>query len=278
MREESWTCSECGHANPDVRTCERCGVARRWVRDPALDLPPRPALAALPSFWLSGLHGVAALAGALLLLRPETAPWLALHPYVQGVQTVLSAAAFWTTLQKAATERLFHRVALEVPDRVRTGEELPVLGEVVTYGPTSGVHVTIELVENTYQRTERRDPRLPAFGTRRRKPPVTTRSDRLGRHRLLSGGRLRGRRAERFEARFEAPFPNDATRDVQADLLASAYDAFAWLVPGLGDAAENLRNHGGVWARLKVRVGPFTRTVERRVIVWAGAGAGFRIG
>jgi hypothetical protein len=267
-RTRPWTCGACGYENDGGATCDRCGVARRWLEHPPLDLPPRPAFFERPAGWWSLAHGAATLFGALLLVRPEVAPWLALAAPAQAVQVALSLAAAVASLNRAATERLFHEVALEVPDRAPAGEELVADARLVPYGRTEGVHVTLELIENTYHRTRGRN------GETR----MATRSKRLGRHKMLSGETVPGRRASLLEATFIAPFPTQQMRDVMAELQASAMAALAWLVPGLGQAARNLREHGGVWVRLTVRVGPFFRRVEKRVVVYQMQGDWFAIG
>jgi enhancing lycopene biosynthesis protein 2 len=95
---------------------------------------------------------------------------------------------------------------------------------------------------------------------------------------MLNGETVPGRRASLVEATFIAPFPTQQMRDVMAELQASAMASLAWLVPGLGQAARNLREHGGVRVRLTVRVGPFFRRVEKRVVVYQMQGDWLAIG
>ncbi len=267
-RTAGWTCGACGWANDGGATCDRCGVARRWLEDPPLDLPPQPGWLERPASWLALLHAAGLALGVALLARPEIAPWLALTPAAQGVQVALSAAATLAAANRAVTEHLFHEVTLQVPDRAAAGQEIVADARLVPYRTTEGVSVTLELRENTYHRTRGRHGQTN----------VATRSKRLARHRMIRGERVAGRRPSLFEAAFVAPYPSAELRDVMAELQASAFAAFAWLVPGLGQAARNLREHGGVWVRLTVRVGPFQRRVERRVIVYQLVGDGIAIG
>lgn len=261
LASNAWTCGECGYANPAGPLCVRCGVARRWQEDPPLDVPPAPGAFERPAAWFALLHGALALLGALLLWRPELAPFLALTPAMQAVQVALSLAAAWASLDRAAVDRLFWRVELASPDRAPAGDEIRVTARLVPYARRGNVHVEIALLENTYVRD--RDPRRHG---------VTTRTKVVARHRMLRGGQLPGRRASEFEAIFAAPFPTGEHRDVRAEIQASFLGAFAWLVPGLGEVARNLREHGGVWVRLKVRAGPWRRRIERRVFVYHMAG------
>lgn len=254
---EAWTCTACGHANEPARLCDRCGVSRSWSEDPPLDAPPAPAFFERPAGWLALLHGAAAALGLLLLARPTFAPLLALAPPFQLGQVLLSAAAAWASANHAAMERLFWRIELDVPARVPAGREIVARARVVPYAARDRTRVAMELRENTYERDP--DPR---------RATVRTRTKVLARHTLLSGGRLPGRRTSEFEAHFAAPIPTGGHRDVRAELQASLLGAFAWLVPGLGETARNLREHGGVWVRLTVRRGPWRRRLEERVLVY----------
>jgi len=267
-RSSGWTCSACDYVNRDGLTCDRCGLARRWQENPPLDLPPQPGWFERPAGWLSLMHGAGLALGALLLIRPEVAPWLALAEPAQATQVALSAAATLAAVNRAATERLLHDVALDVPDRAAAGQTVVADARLVPYARVQRTNVTLELVENTYERTPGRN-----GGTN-----IRTRTRRLERYRLVSGASLPGRRASLFEASFVAPYPSPGLRDVGAELQASVLSAFAWLVPGLGEAARNLREHGGVWVRLTVRVGPFRRRVDRRVTVYSLVEDGIRIG
>lgn len=253
-----WTCAACGYRNEGVALCDRCGVSRRWSEDPPLDVPPPPSAFERPAAWMASLHGALAAFGALLWVQPGIAPWLALAGPAQAVQVLLSLGACLAALNQAVTECLFHEVRLEMPDRVPTGEPLVAAARVVPYRHTSGASVTLALVENTYERSR---------GSSRNQT-ITTRSRTLASHDMLRGGTLRGRNANAFEATFQAPVPTGNHLSVAAELQASLMRAFAWLVPGLGHAARNLAEHGGVWVRLTVRVGPWRRRVERRVFVY----------
>ena len=263
-----WTCGSCGFLNASGATCDRCGVARRWLEDPPLDLPPRPGWLERPASWLALLHVAATVGGAALLVRPELAPWLALAPLAQAVQVALSAGATAAAVNRAVTERAFHEVTLVTPARAASGQEIVADARLVPYQRVARAHVTLELVENTYQRTR----------SDRGQTSVRTRTRRLARYRLLSGEALPGRRASLFEASFVAPYPSPDLRDPLAEIQASAMGAVAWLVPGLGETARNLREHGGVWVRMTVRVGPFRRRMDRRVIVYHLAGEHVAIG
>ncbi|MDZ7801681.1 MAG: hypothetical protein U5K81_12955 [Trueperaceae bacterium] len=264
----TWTCGACGYPNEAGATCDRCGVARRWLENPPLDVPPQPGWFERPSAWLALLHGGLALLGATLLLRPDVAPWLSMVAPAQAIQVALSLGATLAAVNQAATERTFHEVALEIPERAPAGQEITADARVVPYVRTRGVNVTLELLENTYHRRQ----------GRRGETQIQTRTRSLAKHRMVRGTTLPGRRASLFEAGFIAPFPAAGLRDVMAELQASLFGALAWLVPGFGHMARNLREHGGIWVRLTVRVGPFYRRVDRRVVVYALAGEDVHIG
>lgn len=251
-----WTCSECGWVNDSGPTCDRCGVARSWVDDPALDLPPAPGWWDRPASWLAVLHLGAALGGLLLAFRPDVAPFLALREPWQWIQIALSTGAAVTSVNRAAMDRLFHDIRLEMPGQAPTDAPFEVSVDLVPYRSLEKVTLRIDLVENTYhRRTGRRE------GT-------TLRSKRLARHRIRTGEPLRGRRVHHVTTTFVAPVPNMRVHDTMAEIQASMLAPFAWLVPGLGEAARNLREHGGVRVRVYVGVGPFRRVLERRIIVY----------
>lgn len=265
-----WTCGACGHPNRSQPLCARCGVSRAWLEDPPLDLPPAPAAAEQPATWLALLHGGLALLGALLLVRPEIAPYLALRPGFQAIQVAASLAATWMALSQAAFDRRFRELAVEVPEHSPADRPFVVRARLVPYRGLDGVHVRVDLVSRTYA------PPSPTFAADRR--GVGLRSRVVERHELLGGGRLPGRRASTFEASLRAPFPSPHHRSVTAELEASLLGAFGPLVPGLAAYARNLREHGGVWVRVTVRIGPWRRRVERRVLVHHVTGDELQVG
>lgn len=256
----AWTCPECGWENPSGATCDRCGVAKAWLEDPPLDLPPTPGWFDRPDGWLSLLHAGGLLGGLALALRPELAPWLALAEPWQWVQVVLSAAATVASINRTVMARRFHDIRVTMPPHARTDAPFDVELVLIPYRTVPGVSIRMDLVENTYERRKGRE------------GGVSLRSRRLARHRLQRGAPLRGRREHHVVTTFVAPLPNPDVHDVMAEIQASILAPFAWLVPGVGEAARNLREHGGVRVRTVVRVGLFRHVIERRVIVYMQIG------
>lgn len=253
---EAWTCPECGWENDATSTCERCGLARAWLEDPPLDLPPPPGWFERPASWLALLHAAGAIGGVVLWLRPSLAPFLALGDPWQAIQIALSAAAAVTAFNRAAMERLFHEIRLALPPHAATDTPFDVELVLVPYRRVPNVTIRIDLVENTYRRTPGRGDRL------------ALRSERLARHRIQTGAPLGGRRVHHVETTFVAPLPNMEVHDTLAEIQASLLAPLAWLVPGLGQAARNLREHGGVRVRASVGVGPYRRVLERRIVIY----------
>jgi hypothetical protein len=257
---DPWTCPECGWENAGGATCDRCGIAKAWVEDPPLDLPPPPGWWERPDGWLAALHAAGTIGGTLLALRPEWAPFLALAEPWQWIQVALSGAAAVSSVNRAVMSRRFHEVRLTMPAHARSDEPFDVELTLVPYRGIPNVTLRVDLVENTYQRPSGRE------------GGVTLRSRRLARHHLQRAAPLRGRRTHHVVTTFLAPLPNPDVHDVMAELQASLLAPFAWLVPGLGQAARNLREHGGVRVRAVVAVGPFRHVIERRIIVFLDTG------
>lgn len=256
LASATWACPECGWENEATPTCGRCGLARAWLEDPPLDLPPPPGWFERPATWLALLHAAGALGGIVLWVRPGIAPFLALGDPWQWIQVALSAAAAVTSVNRAAMERLFHEIRLVVPPHAQTDTPFDVELVLIPYRRVPDVSIRIDLVENTYRRSPGRSDRL------------ALRSERLARHSIQSGAPLRGRRVHHVETTFTAPLPNMDVHDTLAEIQASLLAPFAWLVPGLGEAARNLREHGGVRVRASVHAGPYRRVLERRIVIY----------
>lgn len=256
VADGAWTCPECGWENAEGSTCDRCGIAKAWLEDPPLDLPPPPGWWERPDGWLVTLHAAGVVGGTLLALRPELAPFLALAEPWQWIQVALSTAATVASVNRAVMARHFHDVRLRMPPHARSDQPFDVELTLLPYRRIPNVTIRVDLVENTYQRRSGRD------------GGVTLRSRRLARHHLQRRAPLRGRRTHHVTTTFLAPLPNMDVHDVMAELQASLIAPFAWLVPGLGQAARNLREHGGVRVRAVVAVGPFRHVIERRIIVF----------
>ena len=235
-------------------TCEACGVARRYLDDPPLDLPQQPALSEVPSFWFALGWLLAALLGGVALLSPSVlaATGLGRNFLLLEVATALYAAGSSTL--NALWERWFNQVELHVPDHAATGEQFAATLTLVPYTSLVGVSVDVRLLDRFYERN--------GDGN------VTTRSRVLGSFALLRRGALKGRRSAVFEAGFVAPFPASKHSDVMAEISADVLDLLGRFVPALRWNASNLREHGGYVVEATVRVGWVTRRLHRRLIAY----------
>jgi hypothetical protein len=191
-------------------------------------------------------------------VRPEWFPWPAapFPAYVAQVSASLSAAV--AALMQAEFDGLFHVVDARAPREARTLQPFPVTVRLVPYRRIGHVHVIVEFYENTYDRVK------DAAG----RTTTKRRSERLARHVERFERGLRGRREVRVEAEFVPPYPTSAMRDVRSELLASVLAPLRWLLPSMADTARNLREHGGFWVRVTVKVGLLRMSVDRRVVVY----------
>ena len=254
MTQLAWDCAACGHHNAAGAVCAACGVAKRYLDDPPLDLPYPPRLTSLPGFYGGLLWTAVALLAATLLLAPGWRAALGLGPLFVGIGLVSAAGAAWTSLVDALWQRSFNEMRLTVPETARSGEPFEATLTLVPYDRVTPVHVTFTLVDNFYQRA--------SDGS------VQTRSRRLDRQVALVGEPLSGRHTHVLKALFPAPFPSTPHTDVIAEVMASLLGVLGWVVPGLGFTARNLRQHGGYFVSATVRIGLLRRTFKRRVITY----------
>lgn len=255
MSALAWDCAACGHHNDAGAVCDACGVAKRFLDDPPLDLPYPPHLTELPEFYLALLWSLATLLGLALLAEPAWRTALGLGPAFLALEAASALGAAWTSWSEAFWRLNFNEARLEVPDTVKSGEAFEAVLTLVPYRPLRNVHAEFRLVDNFYQHD--------ASGG-----GVETRSRSLGRVLALLGEPLTGRRAHVLHAGFLAPFPATKHTDIVAEVMASLLAAFGWLVPGLAFTARNLRQHGGYFVSATVRVGWLRRTYKRRVIAY----------
>jgi len=254
MPELAWVCGACGHHNAGGASCEACGVAKRYLDDPPLDLPFPPKLVGLPAFFGGLLWAVVAALGAALLLVPGWREAVGLGPWFVAVGTASALGAAWSSGTEALWQRLFNEMRLEVPRSVRSGEDFDAALTLVPYDGVPAVRVDFALVDNFYEHG--------------RGNGIETRSRRLDHQVALLGEPLSGRHTHVLHARFQAPFPATRHTDLLAEVLASLLAPLGLLVPGLGLTARNLREHGGYFVRATVRVGWLRRTFKRRVIAF----------
>jgi hypothetical protein len=254
MGTTAWQCGACGFDNTDGLVCAACGVARRYVEDPPLDLPYAPRWSELPSLYAGLLWGMVSVVGLALVLAPGWRASLGLGtPFILfGLASSLAAA--FTASTTAWWDRHFNEVELELPQTVRSGQPFRATLRLVPYDRVASAHVRFALRDNFYARG--------ANGS------VETRSRTLERQLALAGEPLSGRRLHEAQALFVGPFPASRHTDIVAEVMASLYGALAFVVPGLGLAARNLREHGGYYVEATVRVGWMRRTIKRRVIAF----------
>lgn len=248
----AWTCAHCGHCNLVGRSCESCGLARRFLEDPPLDVPFTPRLTALPSFWLGLLWSVAALAGLFALLTPSLRD--SLGPLFLLFEVVGAGTAAVTSLFTAAWDRIFNQVELVVPPHAAAGSEFEATLKLVPYSITENVTVKLSLVDRYYEEKgseiELRTKKLEAVGS-------------------LTRGRLPGRRKTEFSTTFLAPFPLTQHTYMRAEQNAAVLSFLSIFFPALRFQAANLREHGGYYVQAYVRVGWLSRRFHKRVLTYA---------
>lgn len=252
VRANAWTCPACGHVNLAGLTCELCGVAKRMLDDPPLDIPFRPRLSRTPAFWLAVVWSLVALLGAFFLLSKSGRAAVGI-PFLV-VQTFGAGAAAVSSFFTAHWHRVFNQVEIDVPQRLKAGEPLVATVKLVPYEPTAPVTVRLRLVDRFY-----RD---------KKHGGVETAEQRLEEQVLLSGGRLPGRRLTRLSGTFVAPFPMTPHSSFQADMAADTLGILAFLIPSLSWQARNLREHGGYYVEAHVRVGLLSRRYHKRVLTY----------
>lgn len=255
----AWLCAECGHPNPPREgvsglTCEACGVARRGVLEEPLDLPRRPAWAEVPGTWYALGWAVMALLGTVLLFSESARAAVGLGRTWVLLEVLGATYAAGSSLLSAAWDRWFNEFSLTTPPHARTGDAFTVGLRLVPYVRLDDVSVSLSFLDRYYERSG--------------DSGVGTRTQRLARHVLLSGGTLLGRREARFEATFLAPFPTRKHTDVRAEIAADVMDVVGFLVPAARWNAGNLREHGGFVVEASVRVGWVPRRLVRRVFVY----------
>lgn len=251
---DEWECAQCAHANVGRVTCEACGLAKHYLQDPALDLPSRPKLAETSGFWLGLSWSVAALAGLVLLLFPELRARTGISLAVIVPEVALSGYAAVSSFLAAVWERWFNQFDFAVPAHSATGKTFAVSLSMVPYDTLDNVSVNLRFVDNFYARSGDNG--------------VETKSQDLGSQRVLSNGRLRGRRTNVFSTEFLTPFPATKHSDVMADITADVLDVIGLIVPAVRWNARNLREHGGYYVEATVRVGLIPRKLKKRVIAY----------
>lgn len=249
----AWECGACGHVNRVPAVCESCGVSRRYLEDPPLDLPFTPRLSALPSFWLGVMWALVTAAGLAAALTPWLGERLGLGPLFFVFQVPAAALAAGSSFLVALWERWFNQVELTVPHHVRSGEEFEVQMKLVPYRALSPVSLTFRFVDRFYERT---------------KDGVNTASRQLERAEPLQRATLGARRANAFSATFVAPFPVTPHTDVRAEISADILGAAGILVPSLRLHAQNLREHGGYYVEARLSVGLIARRYQKRVLCY----------
>lgn len=259
----AWDCSECGYHNTGGATCEACGVTKRYVLDPPLDLPYPPRLGELPNVYLGWLWTILAVVGLLLLLKPGWREAAGLGPVFLVIEFGMAAAAALSSFTAAFWDQRFNDMRLEVPSTVKTGEPFEARLTLVPYDIIEHVSVRMRLVDNFYERSG--------------DSGVATKTRTLASQRVLQRERLAGRRSKVLTARFIAPLPLTRHSDIRADINATVLSVVAFLVPAAGWTARNLKEHGGYYVEATVRIGLVRRKLKRRVIAYS-LGADLLIG
>lgn len=251
-----WTCSMCGHCNLQSDQCEACGVARRFLDDPPLDVPFTPRVTELPAFWIGVMWSAAAVAGGVAFLAPALRETIG--PTFLLVEIVAAGAAAVSSFFTAAWERIFNQVQLHVPPHAAAGSSFQARLKLVPYAIVENVTVSLSMSDRFYE-----------DGRRGRRNEVLLRTKRLSANQLLRGGRLPGRRKTELAADFIAPFPMTKHTHVQAELNAGILGFLSIFVPALKFSARNMKEHGGYYVEAYVRVGLLSRRYHKRVVTYA---------
>lgn len=250
----------CQHCNLTGETCEVCGVARRFLDDPPLDLPRSPSITEVPAFWIALMWTGAALLGAALLLSPvarNNIGVLFLLLEVTGA-SLAAGSSFFT----AIWQHIFNETELVVPPHAATGQTFAAELRLVPYRTVSGVSVSMTLVDRHFQQSGQKLELL---------------RQNLGHGELLERGRLPGRRRTSLSASFVAPYPVTQHTNTWAEIDAGLLDLFSFIVPALKFRADNLREHGGYFVEAQVRVGFLSRRFHKRIIAYS-IGATIEVG
>lgn len=247
-----WSCSLCGHCNLMGEQCEACGVARRFLDDPPLDVPYTPRVSQLPSFWIGLVWAAVAVAGGLAFLSPTLRQ--AVGPLFLAFEVFAAGAAAVSSFFTAAWERIFNQVELQVPPQAAAGSVFNARLKLVPYATLENVTVRFNFSDRFYEEKGNE---------------VGLRTKRLEALRALTRGRLPGRRKTELTAEFIAPFPLTKHTHMQAEINAGFLGFVANFVPSLRFAANNVREHGGYYVEAYVRVGFLSRRYHKRVITYA---------
>ena len=256
----AWECAACGHHHHRNRegvsalVCEACGVAKRYVGDPALDLPSAPAFSEVPSFWYGVGWLLAAAVGGALLLAPTLLDLSGMGRNFLLIEVGASLYAAASSFLNAVWERWFNQVELVVPAHAATGKQFTATLTLVPYRALGRVSVRLKLIDRFYERDG--------------KSGVKTLSRVLASYTMLGSGDLRARRAASFEAGFITPFPATKHTDVMAEMTADVLDVVARFVPAVGWNADNLRQHGGYIVEAEMRVGIIRRRLHKRLLAY----------
>lgn len=242
----------CGHCNLQGEQCESCGVARRFLDDPALDVPFTPKLTDLASFWIGLMWGAAAIAGTLALLSPTLKD--SIGPVFLLIEVFTAGAASVSSLFTAAWERIFNQVELHVPPHAAAGSTFRARLKLVPYSVVENVTVKFSFSDRFYEE---------------KGSEIALRTKRLEANRALTRGRLPGRRQTELSSEFIAPFPMTQHTHMQADLNAGFLSFLAIFVPSFKFAARNVKEHGGFYVEAYVRVGFLSRRYHKRVVTYA---------
>ena len=256
----AWTCAMCQHCNLAGKTCEVCGVARRFLDDPPLDLPHTPSITQVPAFWIALFWAAAALLGVVLLLNPAARNSIGVFFLLAEVTgaSLASGSSFFT----AIWQHIFNETELAVPPHAATGQAFTAELRLVPYRTVTGVSVSMALIDRHFRETGE---------------SLEMVSQNLGYGELLERGRLPGRRRTTLSATFRAPYPVTQHTSTAAEINADVLSLLSFIVPALRFQANNLSEHGGYFVEARVRVGPLSRRFHKRIIAYS-MGATIEVG
>lgn len=248
----TWVCYNCGERNDyRVLTCAVCSHERYATGEGSNEPVTRPPFYAVKGFVPLVIWGGLAVGGLSMLLFPNLRHGIGISWILVLLETLVTTSAAFTAAVEFIWNLHFRRVDILLPELVAAKDEVEVSINLVPYSILPGVSIQAEVLDRFFTQ----DPQSGAWQKHARAREFFE----VARNQTLPGGRV-----SCFAVRFPAPYPSLLHENLSAEITASVLALFTWLVPGLSQAVRSLRHHGGFYVRVRVYVGPFRRTFERR--------------
>lgn len=248
--QASWTCDACGWQNVESELCESCGQALHYQLDPPVDIPRAPGPLMLPEFWSVLMLAPVTLAG-IILMMPSVGESLDISWYWFLVHVLVFGSATLQGLRALVFRLWFHQITLITPAHARSGTMIKPEVHIVPFETIRGVHMTLTFRELGFNSKGQLHSRL------------------VERVHLNAGAPLRGRREHVFTWQLPAPAPLGRYMHLGTEMQVSVWRFLGRFLPELGMAASQIRQDGGWFLQLRLRRGPFTKVIERRIVLYA---------